>query len=74
MSPKYLVIVRRGEDALYAQWQEAGITVIWDRRYGERRKTVHGPSGTGAVRIDVARPRIRGWRWASLSCRLEYPA
>jgi hypothetical protein len=39
MSPKYLVIVRRGEDALYAQWQEAGITVIWDRRYGERRKT-----------------------------------
>src|SRR5437867_4207429 len=44
MPPKYLVIVRRSEDALYAQltspsWQEAEITVIWDRRHGERRTT-----------------------------------
>jgi hypothetical protein len=41
----HLVIVQRGQDALYARltsrpWREA-VTVIWDRRLYERRRAVH---------------------------------
>jgi hypothetical protein len=40
--PPYLVIVRRGEDDLFARMAAIvrdGVPVIWDRRHGERRTT-----------------------------------
>ena len=45
-SPR-LVVVQRQEATLYARWAamaREGLTVIWDRRHGERRATSQGVS------------------------------
>ena len=64
----YLVVVQRGEQALYARlaatpWK-ARVSVIWDRRQGERR-TTYGPS-----RVDRRRQDRRGLppdTWSAMS-------
>jgi hypothetical protein len=49
MSPGHVVIVRRKEDALYAEltsrpWREV-VTVTWGRRQGDRRMSTELPPG-----------------------------
>ena len=61
-SPR-LVVVRRGERTLYARltgMAREGITVIWDRRHGERRTTSQG-AAVDQRRRDRRRPLPDTW-------------
>ena len=60
----YLVVVRRGDADTYARLttQSWGVTVIWDRRYAERRraKTLN-PPGRNRRRRDRRRAAPGTW-------------
>ena len=61
-SPR-LVVVERGEPTLYASltgMAREGITVIWDRRHGERRITTQAPA-VDQRRRDRRRPPPDTW-------------
>jgi hypothetical protein len=62
-APPCLVVVRRGEDDLYEQLSTIArdnVTVVWDRRQGERR-TAGGPTGAERRRQDRRQPPSSTW-------------